>query len=281
MRAGNHDSSRADAPSDGVTRSPGGDYPPARYVGPMDLGTPGGRHERAPARVTLTASYASQLLVWRDGPVRRVVRTGPAGLPAGEHPWGRPVLVMSAWNADGAARTWEQNDAAQRRLAQRVSELGGVVRGRLVLVPPDRGWAEEALVVTGIDRDGATALARESGQAAFADWDDEYLSVVPTGLVADVEPSRRAWQVVEEPVTCPMRLDEQDGALCKAVGGPWVSASIHASGVWQSHRALMTSLLGCEPCADGRGRVRGPGGGRGAIAVVPIKLGSRHGGYVW
>ena len=78
-----------------------------------------------------------------------------------------------------------------------------------------------------------------------------------------------------------MRLDERPGERCTVHGGPWTSGAIHAAAVWQSHRGLLTSLLGCDACADATGTVHGPSGGRGAIMLSPLKIGSRHGGYVW
>ena len=256
-------------------------YPPAQYVGPVNGSSPQGRAQRRLARGPVDASYRQQLLVWRQGGRRHVV--GPSDTEAGEvaHPWGGPVLVISAWNPSGEPRTLQQNTDVQQVLADRVAELGGSVRGRVVAVPPDHGWAEEALVLADLDLDVGRELASAFGQAALLAWDATHVRVLPTGLVGAVTSSRWAWTITDRPMTCPMRLDERPGEQCTVHGGPWTSGAIHAAAVWQSHRALLTSLLGCDTCGDGTGPVNGPGGGRGAIMLEPPRLGSRYGGYVW
>ena len=256
-------------------------YPPAQYLGPVNGSSPQGRAQRRPARVRLAVSYQSQLLLWREGRGRRVVRPSPERAGRDPHPWGGPVLVISAWHPHGDPRTLQQNNDLQELLADRVVELGGSVRGRVVAVPPDHAWAEEALVVSDLDLDGGLELARVFGQAALLVWDESHLRVVPTRVVGQVSEWRVPWQVAELPMTCPMRLDEQPGGKCWVHGGPWTSGAIHAAAVWQTHRGVLTSLLGCDPCADGTGLVHGPGGGRGAIMLEPPRLGSRHGSYVW
>lgn len=256
-------------------------YPPAQYLGPVNGSSPQGRAQRRPARVPVDASYRSQLLVWRQGGRRYIV--SPSDAEAGEvaHPWGGPVLVVSAGNPHGEPRTLQQNAGEQQALAERVADLGGSVRGRVVAVPPDHGWAEEALVVSDLGQDEGRELASAFGQAAILAWDARHIRLVPTGALGAVTPSEWAWVITDRPMTCPMRLDERPGATCTVHGGPWTSGAIHAAAVWQSHRALLTSLLGCDACADGTGAVNGPGGGRGAIMLEPPRLGSRHGGYVW
>lgn len=256
-------------------------YPPAQYLGPVNGGSPQGRGQRRPSGVPLDSSYRSQLLVWRQGRRRHVVHRSDSAPAEGPHPWGGPVLVISAWNPHGEARTLEENSDEQQRLADRVAALGGAVRGRVAAVPPDHGWAEEALVVADLDAQDGRHLAHELGQAALLVWDATHISVVPTGVANTVTPSQRGWQLADEPMTCPMRLDEQPGETCTVHGGPWTSGAIHAAAVWQSHRDLLTFLLGCDSCADGTGPVKGPGGGRGAVMLEPPRLGSRHGGYVW
>ena len=256
-------------------------YPPAQYLGPVNGSSPHGREQRRPSRIRLDSSYGSQLLVWRQGRRRQVLRSYDTARAGGPHPWGGPVLVISAWNPRGEARTFQENTEEQQRLADRVAGLGGTVRGRVVAVPPDRGWAEESLVVADLNLDVGRELAVSLGQAALLAWDETHVSVMPTDSVGAVAASRRHWQVTDEPMTCPMRLDERPGETCTVHGGPWTSGAIHAAAVWQSHRALLTSLLGCDTCADGAGPVNGPGGGRGAIMLNPPRLGSRHGGYVW
>lgn len=256
--------------------------PPIRadYLYPADLADPVLRHQRVLPRSSVDASYRTQRLVWREGSVRRVLRptSGPVG-PTADHPWGEPVLVVSAWNADGAPRTLRENLDAQVRLADLVAVAGGRVRGSVVAVPADRGWAEEALVVAGLDLDEGRDLARRCGQSALLLWDVEHLTVLPTGDRG--RESRQRWVLGDEPQLCPMRTDDIPGARCRVHGGPWTSGSIHAAALWQEHRALLTRYLGCGVCADGTRPVDGPGGGRGAISIGAIKIGSRHGGYVW
>lgn len=256
-------------------------YLPAGYRGPVDGGSPQGRARRRPARVPLEDSYRSQLLVWREGPRRRVVAPSEEGGEPPGHPWGGPVLVLSAWNPLGEARTQQQNAHDQARLVGRVGHLGGVVRGRVVAVPPDHGWVEEALVVAGLGQGQGLELARQSGQAALVAWDEEHVEVVPTAASGSVAPWRTRWRLGEVPMTCPMRLDAQPGARCRVHGGPWTGRAIHAAALWQAHRDLLAPLLGCDACDHGAGTVDGPGGGRGAIGISPVKVASRHGGYVW
>ncbi len=155
-----------------------------------------------------------------------------------------------------------------------MADLGGAVRGRVVAVPVDYGWAEEALVVTDLDPDEGRELALAFGQAAFLVWDLTHVSVVPTGAIGAVTATRRPWQVIDEPMTCPMRPDDRPGERCTVHGGPWTSGAIHAAAVWQSHRGLLTSQLGCDACADATSTVLGPGGGRGVIMLSPLKIGS-------
>ena len=256
-------------------------YRPAQYVGPVSGSSPEGRQQRRPADIPLDATYRSQVLIWREGQRRRVLLPSQGERGDVPHPWGGPVLVISAWNPHGEPRTLQQNTDDQQRLVSRVSEHAGTVAGRVVAVAPDHGWAEEALVVTGLRLADGRELAAAFGQAALLSWDDAQVAVVPTGAVGQLTAAQWGWQVSDHPVTCPMRLDERPGRQCTVHGGPWTSGAIHAAAVWQSHRALLTSLLGCEVCADGTGPVNGPGGGRGAIMLNPPRLGSRHGGYVW
>jgi hypothetical protein len=189
------------------------------------------------------------------------------------------VLVISAWNAGGAARTVQANEGAQAQLAAAIEAARGQVLGRLAAVPADRAWVEEALVVAGLETDQGLDLARAFGQEAMLRWDAERLSVLPTG--DRVSASSSAWELVDETMLCPMRTDEFPGARCRMHGGPWTGRSIHAAAVWQAHRSILIRYLGCGVCVDGVKPVLGPGGGRGAITFSPLKIGSRHGGYVW
>jgi hypothetical protein len=276
MGADKHVPARSNVPVDGDLG-----YPPAQYVGPVNGGSPEGRHRRRPADVPVDASYRSQLLVWRQGGRRQVVSPSDAQGSEVAHPWGEPVLVVSAWNPRGEPRTLQQNADEQQVLADRVVDLGGIVRGEVVAVPPDHGWAEQALIVADLDQEEGRELASAFGQAAILAWGARHIRLVPTGVLGAVAQSERAWAITDEPMTCPMRLDERPGEQCTVHGGPWTSGAIHAAAVWQSHRALLTTLLGCDSCSDGSGAVNGPGGGRGAIMLEPPRLGSRHGGYVW
>jgi hypothetical protein len=256
--------------------------PPIRagYLGPVNGGDPVLRCMRQLPETTVDESYRTQRLVWREGPVRHVLRPTiePAGASAA-HPWGEPVLVISAWNAGGAPRSLRGNVDAQARLVALVGVAGGQVLGRVAAVPADRGWAEESLVVAGLDPDQGRDLARSCGQEALLAWDAERLTALPTG--DRVKGSSSAWVLSDEPVLCPMRTDDVPGARCRVHGGPWTSGAIHAAAVWQEHRAVLTRYLGCGVCADGTRPVDGPGGGRGAISIDALKIGSRHGGYVW
>jgi len=252
----------------------------AGYLGPVNGGDPVLRCMRQLPETSVDESYRTQRLVWREGSVRRVLRpTSEPARASAAHPWGGPVLVVSGWNAGGAPRTLRDNVDAQARLAGLVEVAGGLVLGSVVAVPADRGWVEEALVVAGLEADRGRDLARSCGQEALLRWDLERLTVLPTG--DRVGESSSAWALTDEPVLCPMRTDDIAGGRCRVHGGPWTSGAIHAAAVWQEHRAVLTRYLGCGVCADGTDPVDGPGGGRGAISMHALKIGSRHGGYAW
>ena len=254
----------------------------AGYVGPYNGGDPEGRSRRSPARTRLDESYEQQVLVWRANGLRLLL--APTSSPPDErpgHPWGGTVLLITAWNAHGAACTLAQNDRAQQQLVSDVERAGGTLVSRAHAVPPERDWVEELLVVSGLDDDSGLDLARRAGQAAIVRVDDDVVRVVPTRTVAAVARSSRPWTLSARPETCPMRLDDVADAPCVVHGGPWTSRSIHAAALWQTHRDLLAPRLGCAVCHDATRPVAGPGGGRGAIMLEPMKLGSRHGGYVW
>jgi len=154
-------------------------YGPAQYVAPVSLSSPEGRAQRRPADVPLDASYRSQVLIWWEGHRRRVVLPSRAERGDVPHPWGGPVLVISAWNPHGEPRTLRQNTDDQQRLVSQVREHGGTVAGRVVAVARDHGWAEEALVVTGLAPAEGRELAAAFGQAALLSWDSTHVAVVP------------------------------------------------------------------------------------------------------
>ena len=238
-------------------------YGPAQYVAPVSLSSPEGRAQRRPADVPLDASYRSQVLIWREGHRRRVVLPSRAERGDVPHPWGGPVLVISAWNPHGEPRTLRQNTDDQQRLVSQVREHGGTV--------PGVSWLSR--VTTAGPRRRSSSLASRRPRAG---------SSLPRSV------RRRCSRgTARTSPSCPMRLDERPGRRCTADGGPWTSGAIHAAVLWQSHRALLTCLLGCEVCGDGTGLVNGVAGGRGgdheprpAARLAPRRLRVVSGGCV-
>lgn len=257
------------------------------YVEPEGLGRPEGRRTRQRPNVSVVESYLTQQHVWRSADGTVVTRAAAAGRPSAadlaesEQPdrW-----LVTAWNPVGNRRTLAQNEAANDRLARDVEAAGGQVHAVVATVPPDRSWVEDTLVVSGLDEDALIAIALDYWQPAFAGLSPTTLTVVSTGLIPGL---RRAVAMREDVVgspTCPMRSDDEPGALCTMRGGPWISAAIHAAAIWRVHRGLLLSRLGCRPCADGTRPTLGPlGKAVGPIEVRPngLDLASRYGGYVW
>lgn len=144
-----------------------------------------------------------------------------------------------------------------------------------VLMAPGREWVETGAVVLGQSRDKIVSKALHFGQEAVLLWDERGISVISTGLSADVVD----WPPVAVAMSrallgCPMRFGAE--AICVRQGGPYGSRAIAAASLWEQHRALLVSALGCTVCEGGVVC----GNGRplaGSSSYVP----SRRGGWQW
>jgi len=277
------------------------------YLLPAEVGTHEGRHVRQRPKATPWVAYSWQQHTWHVAGGRLVLRPTTTGIPP--HPDQPPELrdriqalqkeqgiaiaptvdeepddhwILTAWNPVGRPSTLAENLAANDRLREAVEDLGGVV-GDVATTPPDRSWLEDSVLVAGIDDDAARTLAEAAGQPMYTALSPSRMSLRPTRFVQwPTFVCGREETVV--PASCPMRTDDEPGALCAMHGGPWVSASIHAATVWQAHRHLLVTRLGCGPCADGTLPTLGPLGRTGGPIAVPgseLILASRYGGYAW
>jgi hypothetical protein len=141
---------------------------------------------------------------------------------------------------------------------------------------------EEHLVVTDLPAAVVVRIAAEAGQPAVVAQADHALTVVPTELRDDVERVSTPFVVEPLPRTCPMRVDDVQGARCVMRGGPWISASIHAAAIWKAHRQLLLDTFGCIPCDNGNLPTLGPLGRiAGAVSLTEMILPSRYGGWAW
>lgn len=183
-----------------------------------------------------------------------------------------------------------------------VAVIGTVAPSRLAVAALGRRMGEELtahLAGLGIRLRAAIAVdvtRRWFEPVVVADYTQEFL--VRSAAALHLQPYYSVWRVVEgrtviEVVkvatgdvvgrgfgrlgqvgtrTCPLIPGSQRGDLCKAIGGPWTSGSIHAMARWEKKRARMVSALGCDTCGDGAitvfmGKVWS--GGRWTVSVAP------------
>jgi hypothetical protein len=149
----------------------------------------------------------------------------------------------------------------------------------VVATAPDRTWFEQALLIRGLDEDEAIDLAAEFGQAAAIRWHRGEMTVLPTGIVAPVQPATIAVTLRPAPRACPVRDDQKPDAQCVQRGGPYGSGAIHVGALQVHHQNLAIDLLGCRTCDDGRHNDSiYPHHRYGFDSMV---IGSRHGGAFW
>lgn len=242
-------------------------YPPRRAE--RDAG-----EVREPAAVSLAVSYLTQT-VRVQGPAGLVdvvpVESGAVGVL----PFPAPAHVISAWSPGGRPETVAANLAATGKLRAHLDAMA-IDHRPAVSFPPDRSWAEGSVVLEGLSDAGATGLARLLNQPAAVRLDAAGVHLLPTGLV-DVEPaSLPGWVVRPAGATCPMRRDGGPGQLCRNPGGPWVSRSMEVGLVWEAHRELLFTLLGCRVCDDGSTPALGVGR---AIGLTDLLVADRWGGW--
>lgn len=169
------------------------------------------------------------------------------------------VYVVTAWNPDGQPSTLTRNLELHRRMHADVQARGWDVR-EVATYDEDLRWAEQSLLMVGVDHAAASVLALEYAQPAFIQWTQTGVTMlaagtgiamtapVPMSIIADTSPA------------CPMRTirgQPQAEFVCRNPGGPWVSASIHESARWRHQREMLLSTIGCTVChaapADGPG----------------------------
>ena len=253
------------------------------YLEPELLGDHRGRCVRLPASVSLAASYATQEHTTLVEGSRHVIRADLAGEPRVVTAFGHFVRwIISAWNPVGKPCSFSENELAHRELLHHLADAGAELATPVTTTAPDRSWLEDAWISTGIDESTAIAIARCHGQPAITAVTPHLLTVVPTGLSDDISRVSRVRRDETRPLTCPMRVDDKAGARCTMRGGPWVSASIHAASIWNTHRRLLLPRLGCESCQAGQSSAPGPLGSTcGIIDLGEHLLASRYGGYSW
>lgn len=253
------------------------------YLLPRSLSDYDGRAMRTPSPVPLHESYETQVHVGGEAGARHVVRSGRL-LPPPRAGSFEPILfqLVSAWNPHGVPSTLTENLAHSVELANAVADAGGEVRDVCATMPPNRAWVEDSLVVRGLAPRVLVELAKNFGQPAVSLIGMDSITIAPTGLTDEVHLVTLEYDEVPLGTTCPMRTDELPGARCARHGGPWISASQIASGIWDTHRQLLLDRLGCVPCDNGSRPTLGPFGKPGPPTCgCHVRLASRYGGYVW
>lgn len=146
-------------------------------------------------------------------------------------------------------------------------------------LPPDRAWFEGAFLIRGLTRQEAISIGVEFGQGAIVEWQRGRLTLLPTGLLPDLDLVTRSASIRPAPDWCPVRDDERPGAFCVQIGGPYGSAAIHACAMFIKHHGVAIDLLGCGTCEDGRlpdEQRQYP-----TSHADNVIIGSRHGGTFW
>ncbi len=253
------------------------------YHSPVNPGTPEGRVVRLPAAESLATSYATQEHTSLRHGRRAVVRgwlDSTVTMPT--EFFGPTKWMLSAWNPDGAASSLAENVARTETLLDELRRRGALIAEVLATTPPDRAWVEDTVVFAGLDADTVVDVARDFGQPALTAWRDTFLTLIPTCLVDGIQHETREAIVELRPQTCPMSVDDIEGARCAMHGGPYGSRAIHSAAIWSTHRQLSLTRLGCDPCAGGTEPTLGPlGSAVGPVMLGEIDIASRYGGYVW
>jgi len=184
-----------------------------------------------------------------------------------------PVWIVSGCNAYGRLSTPGDQAATTAGLCEGLN-LKGWTWHPAVLMAPGRQWVETGAVVLGPSRHEVVSMAQYHGQEAVLLWDEDGISTISTGLADDVVDGPPV-SVTTSPASpgCPMRFGTD--AVCKRQGGPFVRRSMEVALVWEEHRALLVSALGCTECAGGAVASGRP------ISVVSSFVPSRRGGWQW
>lgn len=233
---------------------------------------------QAPSQ-SIADSYLNQRIRVRvdQGSVDIVPISVPTSAPTAASPFPLPAYLVSAWNPRGEPTTLMRNLTGGEGLRRHLAAMA-VDYWLAVTYEAGRSWVEESVVLDDFSPEGAAALGRLLGQPAVVRLDAAGLHVVPTGLV-DLPPvSAPGWEVRPAPATCPMLRAGAPGQRCGSPSSPVVGRSIEAGAVWEQHRRLLSVLLGCETCADGRKPEVSHGS---ALALSQLSVPSRWGGWQW
>lgn len=196
-----------------------------------------------------------------------------------------PFTITSAWNPAGRPTTLEENRGLDRRFQQSFDR--DVAPVPAVAVARDGTWFESSWLVAGGSISEAQDLLQRTQQAAAIHLTASEWIVVEADRDDGVPWRHTTWRVVADLGACPVRRFGARAGLCKMHGGPWVSASIEAAGVWTVHRQVAIELLSCPVCQNGAEPVLGPTAnsrvslGQGPIHLNTVLLGSRYGGYAY
>lgn len=186
-----------------------------------------------------------------------------------------PIFIMSAWNPRGEAQSFDQNLSRGKDFSHRISRRT-IEHLSVTTFANDGGWIEQSSALTGVTQEQAAKFATDLGQPAFVRWDSNHLTVIPTEG-SNVPPSQTGWNITKrEQAPCPMRNFARD-TQCVPAGGPWVGASQLVGAVWQQHRGIALSSVGCGVCDTGAKVLAGANGM--AIPIRSLNIGSRYGGY--
>ena len=185
-----------------------------------------------------------------------------------------PVWIVSGCNTYGRLSTVDDQASSVEVLHEQLDAMDWTWHPA-VLMASGREWVETGALVLGVSQDEIVSKALRHGQEAVLLWDKRGISVVATGLSDDVVDGLPV-AVATSPALlgCPMRFGA-DGT-CARQGGPFGSRAMAVATMWEQHRALLVSALGCTVC-DG-GVVCGNGQ---PMAISSSYVPSRRGGWQW
>jgi hypothetical protein len=185
-----------------------------------------------------------------------------------------PVWIVSGCNTYGRLSTVDDQASSTEVLYEQLDAMDWTWHP-LVLMASGRDWVETGAVVLGASQDEIVSKALRHGQEAVLLWDERGISVVATGLSDDVVDGLPVAVATSLALLgCPMRFGA-DGT-CARQGGPFGSRSIAVATLWEQHRALLVSALGCTVCEGGV--VCGDGQ---PMAISSSYVPSRRGGWQW
>lgn len=185
-----------------------------------------------------------------------------------------PVWIVSGCNTYGRLSTVDDQASSTEILHERLGAMDWTWY-LAVLMAPGREWVETGAVVLGASQDEIVSKALRHGQEAVLLWDERGISVVATGLSDDVVDGMPvAVATAPARLGCPMRFGA-DG-ICARQGGPFGSRAMAVATMWEQHRALLVSALGCTVCDGGVVCAN-----RRPLAGSALYVPSRRGGWQW